>query len=151
MTHSIELKEGVHIIRLEKLYSEYENRSILEEIEDLIDEDYNLFILDLGQLQFLNSAGFSLMIGILTKSRNVGGETVIFNINKKIDSLMVMMKLKNVFQVCASETEALAFLNKEETTEEEEEEVIKPDLDNTAKEPQTNTDNPIPDQKIIED
>jgi len=113
MTHTIELKEGIHIIRLEKLYSEYENKTILEEIEELILEDHNRFIIDLKQLKFLNSAGFSLMIAILTKSRKIGGETVIININEKIDSLLVMMKLKNVFQICESEEEAIKFLTKE--------------------------------------
>ena len=120
MTHTIELKEGVHIIRLEKLYTEYENKGILEEIEELILEDYDQFILDLSLLKYLNSAGFSLMIAILTKSRNVGGETVMININEKIDKLLVMMKLKNVFQICESEEIAIKYLTKENNSQEEE-------------------------------
>lgn len=113
MTHSIDLKEGIHIIRLEKLYTEYENKGILEEIEELILEEHNQFIIDLGLLKFVNSAGFNLMISVLTKSRNAGGETIIININEKIDTLLVMMKLKNVFQVCESEEAAIKFLTTE--------------------------------------
>ena len=39
----------------------------------------------------MNSTGLNILINILTKSRNAGGETVIANIPEKVKQLMIML------------------------------------------------------------
>ena len=72
---------------------------LLNEIDNLIADDFKKFILDLSSLQHVNSSGLNVLIGILTKSRNANGEVVISNVPEKIKSLLVITKLNTVFSV----------------------------------------------------
>ncbi len=115
MEYSITQKENSRILAVDNLLNEYENRRILDEIDELILDENIHFIVDLGQMDYINSTGFSFLIAILTKTRNAGGETIICNINEKISELLVMMKLKNVFTVCDTLEESIEKLK--ESTE----------------------------------
>ncbi len=116
-THTFSTHGRIQILLAEKLVTEYQNRQILEEIDELILDEFNQFIVDLARVEYLNSAGFNFLIGLLTKSRNVGGETVIINVNDKISKLLVIMKLKKVFIIFDALEDAIEYL--EENRDEE--------------------------------
>ena len=111
-THTFYTQGRIQILEAEKLLMEYQNRQILEEVDELILDDFNLFAVDLAKAEYLNSAGLNFLIGLLTKSRNAGGETVVVNINEQISKLLVMMKLKKVFTIFDSLEEGIEFLKK---------------------------------------
>jgi len=56
-----------------------------------------------------------VLINILTKSRNSGGEAIITNVPEKINNLIITTKLNTVFAVTKSIEEALEMLTKQET------------------------------------
>lgn len=64
-------------------------------------------VVDMSGLEFMNSSGLNALIGILTRSRNAGGELVLCSISAKVRDLFIMTKLINVFQIKASREEAL--------------------------------------------
>lgn len=69
-----------------------------------------LIILDLGELNYVNSSGLNVLIKILTKVRKAGGEVSIINVNKKINDLLVITKLNSVFNICNNIEEASTLL-----------------------------------------
>ena len=58
----------------------------------------------------MNSSGLNVLIQLLTKTRNNGGESVIFNVNKKITELLIITKLNTLFKIAETEEEAIKML-----------------------------------------
>ena len=102
------------IIESDNLLSGYENNKLLREVESKIEAGTNRFIINLSGIKYMNSLGLSFMIAVLTKSRSAGGETVICNVNSKIDELLAIMKLKSIFNVCDNLDAAIQIFNQEE-------------------------------------
>ena len=75
----------------------------LEELANLVKtrilEKKNYFIIDLGEVSYINSNGLGVLVQLLTKIRNNGGELYISNVSKKIDELLVTTKLKSIFTI----------------------------------------------------
>ena len=108
------IKGDILIIEVDNLLSGYDNNLLLREVERKIETGSNRFIINLSGIKYMNSLGLSFMIAVLTKSRNVGGETVICNVNSKIDQLLTIMKLKSIFSVCDDLESAIQVFNQEE-------------------------------------
>jgi len=106
MTYSIQRQEEIQVLSVDNLISEFENRQILEEVIDIIENGSNRFVIDLADLKFLNSAGLNFLISVLTKSRNAGGDTVITNVSEDASKLLVLTKLKHVFTTASSVEDA---------------------------------------------
>ncbi|MBL4654396.1 MAG: STAS domain-containing protein [Bacteroidia bacterium] len=98
MKYTIENKNKIIIINLEgNLINEYENKGLLDEVDELISNKISFFIIDLSKLENLNSSGLGVLITILTKSRKANGETYITNVSEKIKQLLIITKLNSVF------------------------------------------------------
>ncbi len=85
--------------------------SLLEEINSLLSNDLNRVILNLENLDYINSNGLNCFINILTKARNIGGEVVIINVPEKIQKLLLISKLNTVFTIKNTLEEAIEILN----------------------------------------
>ncbi len=106
MTYTIQQHDEVQLLEVDNLVNEFDNRTILREVIDLIESGANRFIIDLKNLKFLNSAGLNFLISVLTRSRNAGGDTVIANVSEEASQLLVITKLKQVFTTAKSVDEA---------------------------------------------
>jgi anti-sigma B factor antagonist len=114
MKYTLTPTEGsLIIISSDNLLYSYENNLLLKEVEKRIKDGLNRFIIDLSGIKYMNSLGLSFMIAVLTKSRNVGGETVIANVSPKIAELLAVMKLKSIFTVCEDIEAAIDFFETE--------------------------------------
>jgi len=114
--YSIEKKKKHVEVKLSgNLIAENQTTELLEEIEDHIIDDLFYFIVDLSELDHMNSNGLNILINILTKSRNAGGETVITGLSEKINKLIVITKLNTVFSIADNLEEAVDMFNKEES------------------------------------
>ena len=85
---------------------------LIDELVEKIGHNNIYFILDLEQMNYLNSTGLNVLITMLTKVRNAGGELVICNVPKKIDQLLLITKLNTVFSVAVSFQDAVELLHK---------------------------------------
>lgn len=88
------------------LTERHQAETLLNEIQNCVKDGKNKFILDLSQLRYMNSSGINILLNVLTKSRNAGGETVITNLPRRIKDLMVITKLNTVFKVANNSNEA---------------------------------------------
>jgi anti-sigma B factor antagonist len=58
----------------------------------------------------MNSSGLGVLITVLTKLRNKGGEVVLLNPSEQVKKLLLITKLNNIFNIFDSKEEAEAFL-----------------------------------------
>lgn len=84
--------------------------SLLQKLEELATNNCNKWAIDLQKLSYMNSSGLNTLIQILTKARVAGGEAVLYNMNKKINELILITKLHTLFKITESQDEALDVL-----------------------------------------
>lgn len=112
MKFNIQRKNNVNILSLEgNLISEYDNKSLLEEIDATITNKSSKFVIDLTNLRSLNSSGLGILITILTKARKAGGDVVIANVSDAIQKLLLITKLNTVFVIAESFDDAVKKLD----------------------------------------
>ena len=61
-----------------------------------------LALADLGGVRFLNSSGLSILIGLLTRFRNAGGELLLVNPSAELRKLLVITRLEAIFTLAPS-------------------------------------------------
>jgi len=107
-------KQGnLHIFTLKgDLIDKNQADKLIEEVNETILNNHIHFVVDLGNLKYLNSSGLTILIQILTKARKAGGEAVIANVGKRIKELLVITKLNTVFTVADTIEQGIATLNK---------------------------------------
>ena len=89
---------------------------IVASFEESLTNGNPYFIFNLEQMDYLNSTGLNVLIGLLTKVRNSGGELIICNVPKKINQLLLITKLNTVFNVAMTTDEAKTIIEKEKNS-----------------------------------
>lgn len=84
---------------------------LIEQAAALTNEACIKWAIDLEKLVYMNSSGLNTLIQLLTKARVAGGEAVLFNMNKKINELILITKLHTLFKVAESREGALNMLD----------------------------------------
>lgn len=109
MKYTHELKSETLIIRLEgDLIGENDGTGVLSIATDAIQQKVKKCIIDISNLRYINSSGIGVLITILTKFRNKGGEVFLLKPSENVQKLLVITKLNAIFQIIKTEEEALA-------------------------------------------
>jgi anti-sigma B factor antagonist len=96
-----------------KLIIEEDGKNMFEQINSNINEECSKIVLNLKDLEYINSSGFNNLLKILTKSRNLGGDTFLCNINSVIETLLITTKLNTIFKVENKIENLKDFVNKQ--------------------------------------
>ncbi|MBC8474895.1 MAG: STAS domain-containing protein [Bacteroidetes bacterium] len=72
---------------------------LISEVENTLSDKINKIVLDIENLEYINSNGLNCFIQLLTKARNMGGDAVIVNVPEKIQNLLLISKLNTVFTI----------------------------------------------------
>jgi anti-sigma B factor antagonist len=64
-------------------------------------------VIDLSQVRYISSSGIGVLITILTKMRNAGGEVFLSSPSEHVKKLLIITKLNNIFNVFETLEEAL--------------------------------------------
>lgn len=108
---SIQEKANYVIVSLTgELIEKNQANDLIKKIEEMVAANKNKIALNLEGLKYMNSSGLNTLIQLLTKTRNSGGETVIYNMNKKINELLLITKLNTLFKIVDTEEQALKLL-----------------------------------------
>lgn len=83
---------------------------LIKAVDELLEEGKNKFVIDLSELRYMNSSGLNVLIQLLTKTRNKGGESVICHVSKKVNELLIITKLNTLFKVTETKEEAFKLL-----------------------------------------
>ena len=73
-----------------------------EKLHELIDAGKARVVLDLAQVNWMNSSGLGILIGGLTTMRNNDGDLKLANVTERIHSLLTITKLVSVFETFPS-------------------------------------------------
>jgi anti-sigma B factor antagonist len=79
---------------------------VVEAAVQALQENIRTCVLDISGLRYINSSGIGVLITILTKFRNQGGEVYLMNPSDRIKKLLAITKLNAIFQTVASVDEA---------------------------------------------
>ena len=72
---------------------------LLSEVGNILSDKINKIVLDIKNIEYINSNGLNCFIQLLTKARNMGGDAVIVNVPEKIKKLLLISKLNTVFTI----------------------------------------------------
>ena len=70
---------------------------IKPDIESWIEKGVTLCSIDLSKVNFMNSTGLTLLLFILTKFRNKGGDVELVHVPEKVEKLLIATKLASIF------------------------------------------------------
>ena len=75
---------------------------------DLLKDDQKKIILNLADVNYIDSSGIGELVSTYTTVTNSGGKLILLNLTKKIRELLAITKLLTVFHVFEDEQVALA-------------------------------------------
>src|ERR1700719_1124936 len=77
-------------------------------INDLMSKGNKKVLLNLGDVDYIDSSGIGLLVSSFTTVRSQGGELKLVNLSKRIGDLLKLTKLYSLFDVKDEEAEAVA-------------------------------------------
>ena len=106
-------KDDILFITFEgDLIGEENGPEIIETINESINNGVIKCSIDISTVRYINSSGIGVLITILTKFRNKGGETVIVNPSDHVKKLLAITKLNAIFTVVEDQESAKQELSK---------------------------------------
>lgn len=89
------------------LIGEDNGAAVIEIVTNAIQAKALTCIVDISELRYINSSGIGVLITILTKFRNKGGEVYLMRPSESVQKLLVITKLNAIFQIIQSEAEVI--------------------------------------------
>ena len=112
MDFTITEKNGITILNLNgKIMGGPEATEINEKINQLIDSDNKKIIIDLVNVDWMNSSGLGILIGAVTVLKNSDGCLCLINVSDRIKNLLKITKLDTVFNIYDNFDEAAASIS----------------------------------------
>lgn len=100
--------DGVMIVDLSGRITLGEGSVILRDtVRDLVGKGNKKILLNLGEVNYIDSSGIGELVSAFTTVRNQGGELKLLNLTKKVHDLLQITKLYTVFDVKDDETAAI--------------------------------------------
>jgi anti-sigma B factor antagonist len=100
--------DGVAIVDLSGRITLGEGSVILRDtVRDLVGKGNKKILLNLGEVNYIDSSGIGELVSAFTTVRNQGGELKLLNLTKKVHDLLQITKLYTVFDVKDDETTAI--------------------------------------------
>jgi anti-sigma B factor antagonist len=90
-----------------------ESSLLREEVKKAIQDGAKRIVLNLGDVNYIDSGGLGTLVALHTTAHNAGSTIKLANLTKRIGDLLQVTKLLTVFDVRNSEYEALESFRKE--------------------------------------
>jgi len=105
--------DGVTIVDLSGRITLGEGSVILRDtVRELMGKGSKKILLNLGDVNYIDSSGIGELVSAFTTVRNQGGELKLLNLTKKVHDLLQITKLYAVFDVKDDETTAVKSFTK---------------------------------------
>jgi len=99
---------GITLVDLSGRISLGDGSALLRKtVRDLLDEGRTKIILNLGDVNYIDSSGIGELVSGFSAVRNRGGELKLLNLTKKVHDLLQITKLFTVFDVFNEESTAV--------------------------------------------
>ena len=101
--------DGVNIVDCSGRITLGEGSVVLrDQIKDLLAKGQKKILLNLGDVNYIDSSGIGELVSAYTTVRNQGGELKLLNLTKKVHDLLQITKLYTVFDVKDDEASAIS-------------------------------------------
>ena len=108
MKITVSEKNGVSIVSISgKMMGGPDTGELDEKLYALLGKGTKIAVIDLAQAEWINSSGLSILIHHYKKFRDAGGELRLANLTDKIERIMVISRLSEVFRVYDSTEDAV--------------------------------------------
>ena len=94
---------GYHVVAIKSTVPVGTN----DQVKDLLAKGQKKILLNLGDVNYIDSSGIGELVSAYTTVRNQGGELKLLNLTKKVHDLLQITKLYTVFDVKDDETAAV--------------------------------------------
>jgi anti-sigma B factor antagonist len=84
-----------------------ESSLLREEMKKVIQEGAKRIVLNLGEVNYIDSGGLGTLVALHTTAHNAGATIKLANLTERVGDLLQVTKLLTVFEVHPSEYEAL--------------------------------------------
>lgn len=106
---AIAQEQGCSIFHLKgRLMDQQQADRLMAALDEEIGKGNHSVVLDMSDLAYMNSTGLNILINVLTRSRNAGGDTVIAGVSTSVKQLFLVTKLDSVFTITNTVDEAVA-------------------------------------------
>jgi anti-sigma B factor antagonist len=99
--------EGVTVLALKGRITVGEVTPVREKITQLLAEGRNQIVLDLANVDYIDSTGLGNLVISYTQVQKAGGALKLLNLNKRNVELLALTRLHTIFEVFAQETDAV--------------------------------------------
>ncbi len=108
MEFSFSNQKNIGVFNLKgNLIGETDGIPMAEAFSEQLENGVKQFVIDLSELQHINSTGLGVLITLLTRARKIGGEVNLANPSGYIKNLLLITKLNTIFKIHDSVEEAL--------------------------------------------
>lgn len=106
------IEDDVVILELvENFLGETDGVVLIDAVNDYIADGYINFVIDMRDLEHINSAGLGILITANEKVRKAGGKMLLTHLNDRNIKLFKVTKLEHVFTILANIKDALKLFN----------------------------------------
>ena len=84
------------------LIGENNGPAIIELVNNVLSQEVFLCAVDISNVRYINSSGIGVLITILTKFRNKGGEVVLIKPSDSVEKLLIITKLNSIFTIVSN-------------------------------------------------
>jgi anti-sigma B factor antagonist len=112
MIFTVSEKDGIVVLALKgKIMGGPEATEINDKINQLIDDKKLRIVIDLENVEWMNSSGLGILIGAITVLRKNSGAMRLIHLSDRIKNLLRITKLSSVFEYCDTFEDAAASFN----------------------------------------
>ncbi|HUB83388.1 MAG TPA: STAS domain-containing protein [Bryobacteraceae bacterium] len=102
-------REGVTLLELKgRITVGPEATALREAVAAAVADSIRQLVLNLAQVDFIDSTGLGAVVMCSTTMRKAGGTVKLLNLNRRNIELLVMTKLATVFEIFNDETDAVS-------------------------------------------
>jgi anti-sigma B factor antagonist len=110
MSLNIESREVAHVSILDvkgRIVLGDEIHQLRDAVRELLKQDKKKIILNLADVDYIDSSGVGELVGSFTTVRNAGGELKLLNLSEKVKDILYVTKLYTVFDIKDDEFHAV--------------------------------------------
>ncbi len=103
MEYSHEIRNNVLVLKLSgDLIGENHGPELISIVNDAINDNVVFGAVELENVRYINSSGIGVLITMLTKFKNKGGDVVLVKPSESVEKLLIITKLNSIFTIVSN-------------------------------------------------
>ena len=107
--NSKESENNIPLLEVNGEVDAYTSLQVEEAIGKILDEGKFKILLDLSDLNYIDSTGLGVLVKVLKRARTNKGDIRLFNLNRRVENVFKLTNLTRVFKIYKNREKALKF------------------------------------------